>query len=68
LTSPLLRRSPSFRLFRSKLRLDDALDRVEREMILHALEESKQVKARAARLLGVSERSLWYKLKRHGLS
>jgi two-component system response regulator AtoC len=53
---------------RGGLRLDDALDRVEREMILHALEESKQVKARAARLLGVSERSLWYKLKRHGLS
>jgi transcriptional regulator with PAS, ATPase and Fis domain len=26
------------------------------------------VKARAARLLGVSERSLWYKLRKHGLS
>ena len=33
-----------------------------------ALEETKQVKARAARLLGVSERSLWYKLRKHGLS
>jgi two-component system response regulator AtoC len=50
------------------LRLDDALDRLEREMILKALEETKQVKARAARLLGVSERSLWYKLRKHGLS
>jgi two-component system response regulator AtoC len=50
------------------LKLDEALDRVERDMILRALEESKQVKARAARLLGVSERSLWYKLKKHGLS
>ena len=50
------------------LRLDDALDRIEREMILKALEETKQVKARAARLLGVSERSLWYKLRKHGLS
>jgi len=37
-------------------------------MILRALEETKHVKARAARLLGVSERSLWYKLKKHGLS
>ena len=53
---------------RGGLRLDEAVDRVEREMIQRALEESKQVKARAARLLGVSERSLWYKLKRHGLS
>jgi len=50
------------------VRLDEALDRLEREMILRALEESKQVKARAARLLGVSERSLWYKLRKHGLS
>ena len=50
------------------LRLDEALDRVEREVILRALEETKHVKARAARLLGVSERSLWYKLKKHGLT
>jgi two-component system response regulator AtoC len=53
---------------RGGLRLDEALDKVEREMILRALEETKHVKARAARLLGVSERSLWYKLKKHGLS
>lgn len=48
-------------------RLDEALDRLEREMILRALEETRQVKARAARLLGVSERSLWYKLRKHGI-
>jgi two-component system response regulator AtoC len=53
---------------RGGLRLDEALDRVERDMILRALEETKHVKARAARLLGVSERSLWYKLKKHGLT
>jgi DNA-binding NtrC family response regulator len=50
------------------VRLDEALDRLEREMILRALEDTKQVKARAARLLGISERSLWYKLRKHGLS
>jgi two-component system, NtrC family, response regulator AtoC len=49
------------------VRLDEALDRLEREIILRALEETKQVKARAARLLGISERSLWYKLRKHGL-
>ena len=49
------------------LRLDEALDRLERDMIAKALEETKQVKARAARLLGVSERTLWYKLRKHGL-
>jgi len=51
-----------------RVRLDDALDRLEREMILRALEETKQVKARAARVLGISERSLWYKLRKHGLT
>jgi len=50
------------------VRLDEALDRLERDMILRALDETKHVKARAARLLGVSERSLWYKLRKHGLS
>jgi two-component system response regulator AtoC len=53
---------------RPGIRLEEALDQVERAMILRALEETKQVKARAARLLGVSERSLWYKLRKHGLS
>jgi two-component system response regulator AtoC len=48
-------------------RLDEALDRLERDMILRALDETKNVKARAARLLGISERSLWYKLRKHGL-
>ena len=50
------------------LRLDAALDRLECDIILKALEETKNVKARAARLLGVSERSLWYKIRKHGLS
>ncbi len=49
------------------LRLDEALDRLERDMILRALDETRNVKARAARLLGVSERSLWYKIRKHGL-
>ncbi len=53
---------------RPGLRLDDALDKLEREIILRALDETKQVKARAARLLGISERSLWYKLRKHSLS
>jgi two-component system response regulator AtoC len=63
-----LRERPTDTAERGGLRLDEALDRLEREVILRALEETKQVKARAARLLGVSERSLWYKLKKHGLS
>ena len=41
------------------------VDRIEKETILRALEETGGVKARAAR--GVSERTLWYKLRKHGI-
>ena len=50
------------------VRLDETLDRVERDIILRALEDTNNVKSKAARLLGVSERSLWYKIRKHGLS
>jgi two-component system response regulator AtoC len=50
-----------------ELRLDPALAAVERKLILRALQTSGDNKAEAARLLGVSERTLWYKLKRHRL-
>jgi len=47
--------------------LEPALAGVERKVILRALQASGDNKAEAARLLGISERSLWYKLKRHRL-
>ena len=49
------------------LRLDAAVEDVERKLILRALGAASDNKAEAARLLGVSERTLWYKLKRYGL-
>jgi two-component system response regulator AtoC len=49
------------------LLLEPAVEAVERKLILRALGAANDNKARAARLLGVSERTLWYKLKRYGL-
>ena len=49
------------------LLLEPAVEAVERKLILRALGEAGDNKARAAKLLGVSERTLWYKLKRYGL-
>jgi two-component system response regulator AtoC len=49
------------------LALEPAVEEVERKLILRALGASDDNKAEAARLLGVSERTLWYKLKRYGL-
>ncbi|WP_082411772.1 helix-turn-helix domain-containing protein [Methylogaea oryzae] len=41
---------------------------MEREFIGRALEQTGGNKTRAARLLEISERTLWYKLKKYGLS
>ncbi len=47
--------------------LTDAVDRYERRLLLHRLARTDDTKAEAARRLGISERTLWYKLKKHGL-
>jgi len=49
------------------LPLVDAVAEFERRLILRTLDATGDNKAEAARRLGVSERNLWYKLKKHGL-
>jgi two-component system response regulator AtoC len=49
------------------LALSDAVDRFERLIILRTLDATHDNKAEAARRLGISERNLWYKLKKFGL-
>jgi transcriptional regulator with GAF, ATPase, and Fis domain len=49
------------------LPLSAAVERLERRAILRALAVTHDNKAEAARRLGISERNLWYKLKKHGL-
>jgi two-component system response regulator AtoC len=49
------------------LPLVEAVERFERRAILRALDLTHDNKAEAARRLGISERNLWYKLKKHGL-
>jgi two-component system response regulator AtoC len=44
--------------------LDDVLAEGERRLILDALQKASGVQARAAKLLGISERSLWYRVKK----
>ena len=50
------------------LSLQSRVETLERELITKALEAADGNKARAARLLDISERSLWYKLKKYALS
>jgi len=47
--------------------LDEALETWERQMILDALRQGGGVQARAAKILGISERSLWYRVKKLGI-
>jgi two-component system, NtrC family, response regulator PilR len=47
--------------------LDDVVGEVERRLILQALERSGGVRTQAAKLLGVTLRSLRYRLQKHGL-
>ena len=47
--------------------LPDAVEALERSWIKKALEQSDQVQARAARLLGIQERVLRYKMKKYEL-
>ena len=47
--------------------LPTVLNRIERDAILQALEKARGVQTRAAKLLGISERVLRYKMGKHGL-
>jgi transcriptional regulator with GAF, ATPase, and Fis domain len=47
--------------------LDEALEEWEGRMILAALQQTQGVQARAAKILGVSERSLWYRIEKLGI-
>ncbi|KAB0498813.1 sigma-54-dependent transcriptional regulator [Pseudomonas vancouverensis] len=47
--------------------LDAALAEVEKSYILAALAQSNGVQAAAAQLIGISERSFWYRLKKLGI-
>ena len=49
------------------LDLAGAVANVERHTILRALAVTRDNKAEAASLLGIGERTLWTKLKKHGL-
>ncbi|MDE2028140.1 MAG: response regulator, partial [Candidatus Omnitrophica bacterium] len=47
--------------------LQSQIDSTEKEAIQKALQAAHGVKVEAARLLRISERNLWYKLKKYGL-
>ncbi|MDC4223443.1 MAG: hypothetical protein MPW15_04230 [Candidatus Manganitrophus sp.] len=55
-------------IFFDELPLEQAVAQLERQMISRALEQSRHVQTRAAKLLGISRRQLKYKMDALGLS
>ena len=49
-------------------KLQDTLDRVEREMLVEALKQSRGNKAQAARELGITERLMGLRVQRHNIN
>jgi transcriptional regulator with GAF, ATPase, and Fis domain len=47
--------------------IDDRLREMEKGMIIDALRRTGGVQVKAAQLLGISPRSLWHRVKKHGL-
>lgn len=45
--------------------LDDAISALEKTMIIDALKKSNGSQTKAARLLGISDRSMWYRVKKY---
>ncbi len=60
--------SPPINLSDTDLRLEAQIENLERRLIHQALERAEGNKAKAARLLEISERTLWYKLKKLDLN
>jgi two-component system, NtrC family, response regulator AtoC len=47
--------------------LDDAISALEKRMVVDALRKTSGSRVRAAKLLGISERSMWYRVKKYGI-
>ncbi len=47
--------------------LKDKIKEIEKEEIINALKECNWVMAKAARMLGITERMIGYKIKKYGI-
>lgn len=45
--------------------LDEAISELEKKMIMDALKKTRGQQVKAAKLLGISERSMWYRVKKY---
>lgn len=50
---------------RQNLPLDERINLMEKEVIISALKETSGVQVKAAAILGINQRSLWHRIKKH---
>jgi len=51
----------------TNISLDERLNEIEKSMIIEALKKTGGVQVRATELLGITQRSLWHRIKKHGI-
>jgi DNA-binding NtrC family response regulator len=51
----------------TKASLDDRLREIEKSLIIEALRKTGGVQVRATELLGINQRSLWHRIKKHNI-
>ncbi|MHB8139130.1 MAG: sigma-54 interaction domain-containing protein [Smithellaceae bacterium] len=52
---------------KEQLPLDEHMNLMEKEMIINALKETSGVQVKAAGILGINQRSLWHRIKKHDI-
>jgi transcriptional regulator with PAS, ATPase and Fis domain len=57
---------PDFRM-PANISLDERLREIEKSMIIEALRKTGGVQVRATELLGINQRSLWHRIKKHNI-
>jgi transcriptional regulator with PAS, ATPase and Fis domain len=53
--------------FPTNIPLDDRLAEIEKSMIIEALRKTGGIQVRATELLGINQRSLWHRIKKHAI-
>jgi len=53
--------------FAANISLDERLKEIEKSMIIEALKKTGGVQVRATEMLGINQRSLWHRIKKHGI-
>jgi transcriptional regulator with PAS, ATPase and Fis domain len=65
ITGPFNASHPNEVFLPANLSLDERINEIEKSMIIEALRKTGGVQVRATELLGINQRSLWHRIKKH---